>query len=46
MLTFGRADAEMNACGDRPPYGSGLEGLLMVTVFCFSASASLRSEPP
>ena len=42
MLTFGVADTVTNACGDSPPYGSGYEGLRMLTELCSSVFTSLR----
>ncbi len=42
MLTFGVADTITNACGDRPPYGSGYDGFRMLTELWSSVFTSLR----
>jgi hypothetical protein len=44
MPTFGGA-VEMNEIGSRPPNGSGYEGLVMLMLFCRSATSSLPWFP-
>src|SRR5204862_5699448 len=44
MPTFGGA-VEMKVIGSRPPNGSGYDGLVMLMLFCSSATSSLPWLP-